>query len=174
MGNSSMKRRVGSLPLPAVAVAVLLAAAAAGGSAWAKGRRSVGPGPVLWIVADRITGFVPFTVSLYGKITGAAPNQVELCRIPVRPLGETMPGGAEGRGAGMGGREPIPSPGPPRPESGAVGPACESGSLSRTAEGFDYAHDLRFDSPGTYQVRLQMVDDQGKRTLSNPVQVNAY
>ena len=170
-----MSRRAGIGPLRATVAALLLAIVFGGGSAWAKARKSPGPGPVLWIVADRIVGFVPFSVSLYGKIVGAEPDHVELCRSQVRPLGETpMTAGHDGRGMGSAGRGADAMAGPARPEPVAVGPACESGNLSRTTEGFDYAHDLRFDRPGTYQVRLQMVDTHGKRTLSNPVQVNAY
>jgi hypothetical protein len=161
--------------LSVAAAAVLVAVACGEGPAWAKARRGTVSGPVLWIVADRITGFVPFTVSLYGKIVGAEPDQVELCRSPVRPLGESMGGAFEGRPEGVAGREPRPAAAPPsRSEPAATGPLCESGSLARTTEGFDYAHEVRFDRPGTYQVRLRMVDTRGKRTLSNPVQVNAY
>src|SRR5881628_1840267 len=47
------------------------------GAAWA---RSKSAGPTLWIAADRIVGFVPFTVYLYGKIQGTEPGQIELCR----------------------------------------------------------------------------------------------
>jgi len=32
---------------------------------------------------------------------------------------------------------------------------------------------MRFDRPGTYRVRLSMVDSTGHRVMSNTVQVNA-
>ncbi len=44
----------------------------------------------------------------------------------------------------------------------------------RTPDGYDYAHDMRFDRPGVYQVRLMMVDTGGRRVMSNTVQVNAF
>ena len=169
-----MRWRVRGRPFTAVAAGLLVVLAFGGGNAWARAHKNSGPGPVLLIVADRIVGFVPFTVSLYGKIVGAEPEHVELCRSQVRPPGEAMTAGHDGRGGGNAGRDVDPMTGPTRPGREAIGPACESGNLSRTAEGFDYAHELRFDRPGTYQVRLQMVDTQGKRTLSNTVQVNAH
>jgi hypothetical protein len=155
-------------------VALILALIFGGGTAWAKTRKSPAPGPLLWIVADRIVGFVPFTVSLYGKIVGAVPDQVELCRSPVQPMGEATTMGRDEHGARSAGRGADSMEARGRPETLPTGPVCEGGNLSRTSEGFDYSHAVRFDRPGTYQVRLQMIDTQGKRTLSNPVQVNAH
>ncbi|HKN48355.1 MAG TPA: hypothetical protein VJ144_10330, partial [Candidatus Polarisedimenticolia bacterium] len=58
--------------------AALLACLAGGRLAWARSARHSTTG--LWIVADRIVGFVPFTVSIYGRVLGAVPGQIELCR----------------------------------------------------------------------------------------------
>lgn len=142
---------------------VLLAALPWHGAAWAKPPR--GSGPMLMISADRIVGFVPFTVSLYGKLVGLEPGRMEVCRSEVAPLMEPA------RSApGEGGAPESAS----RPEALPQEPPCEPGKVVRAPEGYDYAHDIRFDRPGTYQVRLRMLDKAGKRVLSNPVQVNAF
>jgi hypothetical protein len=65
-----------------------------------------------------------------------------------------------------------------RPERGIAPaahqePFCATGTLVRTRDGFDYSHEMRFDRPGTYRVRLSMVDETGHRVMSNTVQVNA-
>lgn len=148
----------------AAACLALVAALLSNGSVWAKGPR--GTGPMLWIVADRIVGFVPFTVYLYGKVTGAEPGKkMELCRQEIEWLTDTGSGGA-----GRPGHTVPPSQRSIQTED----PPCASGKLVRTPDGYDYQHDMRFDKPGTYQVRLGMVDAQGHRVLSNTVQVRAF
>lgn len=120
---------------------------------------------MLLISTDRIVGFVPFTVSLYGKLVGLEPGRMEVCRSEVASLMETA-------------RSPITDSGSleagPRQDALPQEPPCEPGKVVRAPEGYDYAHDIRFDRPGTYQVRLRMLDKAGKRVLSNPVQVNAF
>lgn len=128
----------------------------------AKGPRPAGP--MLWIVADRIVGFVPFTVFLYGKVTGGEPGKMELCRQEVAWLTDT---GAANPGRGV----TLP---PPQRSAQPDDPPCATGRIVRTPDGFDYQHDMRFEKPGTYQVRLSMVDAQGHRVLSNPIQVRAF
>ena len=157
-GESS---RVG---LAGVIAALLLLPAGGGAEIQAKGPK--GQGPMLWIVADRIVGFVPFTVLLYGKVVGTDPGTMELCRSEVAWLTETSaanPSGGAASGQTPGDRG--------RP---AEGSACATGRTQRTPEGYDYAYDMRFTQPGTFQVRLSMVDAAGKRILSNAVQVNAF
>ncbi len=133
----------------------------AGGPALARGpRRS---GPALWIVADRIVGFVPFTVYVYGRVRGAEPGQVELCRSEVAWLAESSSGRrADGRPT---------SDDPARDDEGAP---CAAGNMVRTPDGYDYGHDLRFDYPGIYHVQLTMIDASGRRITSNTLQVNAF
>ena len=143
--------------------AALAAALLCNGSAWAKGPRSAGP--MLWIVADRIVGFVPFTVFLYGKVTGAEPGKMELCRQEVEWLTDS--------GASSPGRPGHTAPPSQRSAQPDDAP-CASGRIERTPDGYDYQHDMRFEKPGTYQVRLSMVDGQGQRVLSNPIQVRAF
>lgn len=147
----------------AAACAALIAVFLCTGTVWAKGPRA--SGPMLWIVADRIVGFVPFTVYLYGKVSGGEPGRMELCRQEVEWLTDAGPSAGGRPGAG-------PSAAP-RPAGGSEAP-CASGILVRTPDGYDYQHDLRFEKPGTYQVRLSMVDPQGHRVLSNAVQVRAF
>lgn len=133
-----------------------------GASAWARTGRHATTG--LWIVADRVVGFVPFTMSVYGKILGPPPGEIELCRSEVAWLAES---GASRTHAG------AAAPGDPLP--GGLGPqgSCASGRVQRTPDGYDYAHEMRFDRPGVYQVQLVMVDGEGRRVVSNPVQVTA-
>jgi hypothetical protein len=132
------------------------------GSAWAKGRSA---GPTLWIAADRIVGFVPFTVYLYGKIQGTDPRLIELCRSEAPRLTDS-PGPRPSRDELAAPMDAMSSP-------VAVGPSCASGKVVRTPAGYDYSHDLRFDRPGTYHVRLSVIDGGGHRAVSNIVQVNA-
>jgi hypothetical protein len=120
---------------------------------------------MLWIVADRIVGFVPFTVSLYGKLLGVEPGRMEVCRSEVASLTEPTRSRSEENGR----LEPPLRHDPLREE-----PPCAPGKVVRAPDGYDYAHDIRFDRPGTYQVRLRMLDRAGKRILSNPVLVNAF
>lgn len=142
--------------------AALLGWPVGGTSAWARSGRHSTTG--LWIVADRIVGFVPFTMSVYGKILGPLPGEIELCRSEVAWLTES---GASHTRAG------AAAPGDPLP--GGLDPqgSCAAGRLERTPDGYDYAHEMRFDRPGVYQVQLVMVDGMGRRIVSNTVQVNA-
>ena len=137
------------------------------GPAWAKGSRSKDGPPALWIAADRVVGFVPFTVSLYGKVLGSAePDRLELCRELAM---QTDVAGSRG-----GADDPM-SERPDRNTAPAArqDPVCATGTLVPTRDGFDYSHEMRFDRPGTYRVRLSMVDATGHRVMSNTVQVNA-
>jgi len=146
-----------------VLVSALLAGLLGEGGSWAKGPRR--GGPELWIVADRIVGFVPFTVSLYGKVQGAEPGRLELCRSEVAWLTDSS-------NARVGGLHPtgLDAKRDSEPEE----PSCADAGVVRTPDGYDYARDMRFDRPGTYHVRLSMVDPQGHRAVSNTVQVNAF
>jgi hypothetical protein len=136
----------------------LLAVCLGQGSSWAKGPKKSGAG--LWIVADRIVGFVPFTVYVYGKLSGVEPGEVELCRSEVSLLA----------GSAAAGGGPAADQGQPRGNDPAP---CASGKVVRTPEGYDYTHDMRFDRPGSYQVQLVMLDREGHRLVSNSVRVNA-
>jgi hypothetical protein len=141
-----------------------------GGPAWSKGSRSKDNASALWIAADRVVGFVPFTVTLYGKVPGSAePGRLELCRdVPMQTdfAGPGARGGAEDPMTARTERNTVPPTAPPEP-------ACSTGTLVRTQDGFDYKHEMRFDRAGTYRVRLSMVDATGHRVISNTVQVNA-
>lgn len=159
------RRERGRVRVAGWIVALLLLPAAGGAGIQAKGPK--GQGPMLWIVADRIVGFVPFTVLLYGKVVGTDPGTMELCRSEVAWLKETS--AANPSGGAASGQTPGDRGGRP-----AEGSACATGRLQRTPEGYDYAYDMRFTQPGTFQVRLSMVDAEGKRILSNAVQVNAF
>ena len=119
--------------------------------------------PGLWIAADRIVGFVPFTVYVYGKVTGTGAGQLELCRSNAAWIAESA---NARRVEGSSPRSAAPAAPP--------GPQCASGRLNPTPEGYDYSHDLRFDRPGTYQLRLVMVDGEGERMVSNSVRVRAF
>ncbi|HEU4401421.1 MAG TPA: hypothetical protein VFT43_04895 [Candidatus Polarisedimenticolia bacterium] len=147
----------------AVLGVALLAGLLCDGAAWAKGPKRGGPG--LWIVADRIVGFVPFTIYLYGKVLGTEPGQVELCRSEVAWVTDLSP-----RSISAGPSTPIDT----RRTADLEPPACDAGDVVRTPDGYDYTHDMRFVRPGTYQVRLMMVDRTGHRMVSNTVQVNAF
>jgi hypothetical protein len=142
--------------------AALLACFAGGRLAWARTARH--PTTGLWIVADRIVGFVPFTVSIYGRVLGPLPDQIELCRSETAWL--TDSGSSRLRG---GPAVAVDAP----PGSDDPQGLCALGRVERTPEGYDYAHEMRFDRPGVYQVRLMMVDAEGRRLVSNTVQVNA-
>jgi len=148
-------------------LAAAVAMSAGAGPAWSKGSRAKDGPPALWIAADRVVGFVPFTVSLYGKVLGSTePSRLELCRELAM---QTDVGGSRGVAddpfAGRSDRGAGPS--------GSQEPVCATGTLVRTRDGFDYTHEMRFDRPGTYRVRLSMVDAGGHRVMSNTVQVNA-
>ena len=119
--------------------------------------------PGLWIAADRIVGFVPFTVYVYGKVVGTEAGQLELCRSDAAWVAES----ANARRV----EEASPRPGlpvdPPRAQ-------CAAGRLNPTPDGYNYSHDLHFDQPGTYQIRLVMVARDGGRMVSNAVRVRAF
>ncbi len=140
----------------------LLVTLAGGGAAWARAPRRGGPG--LWIVADRIVGFVPFTVYIYGRVLGSEPGQIELCRSEVSWLTESP---ATRMGSGR------PALDTQHLGDDPEGP-CASGRVVRTPDGFDYSHDMHFERPGVYHVSLTMVDAGGRRISSNTVQVNAF
>jgi hypothetical protein len=144
--------------------AVLVSLLSGDATLWAKGSKR--SNPALWIVADRIVGFVPFTVYLYGKVSGAEPGHLELCRSEIAWLTETSAtrvGGAQA--TALDARQAAD------PEADAP---CTPGRVVRTPDGYDYAHSMRFDRPGTYHVRLMMVDHSGDTVVSNTVQVNAF
>jgi hypothetical protein len=129
----------------------------------ARGREAETTTPTLLIAADRITGFAPFTVTVFGQIRGVVPGSIELCSSRIMPMFAT---GAD-RGA-TGSAEPEM-----QPERAAAG-ACVSGRAVPSADGFAYERDLRFDQPGLYHLRLTMLDTSGKRLSSNTVRVSAF
>jgi hypothetical protein len=118
----------------------------------------------LWIAADRVVGFAPFKVYIYGKIQGPQPEEIKLCRSEVAPIAEESSAGVGG--ARSRNREP-------RASSGRL-PECSKGKLTPSSEGFVFSHDLRFSHPGAYHLRLTVIDAAGKRTVSNTVRVNAF
>ena len=152
---------------PVLVAGVVAAAWLGTGMTWAKGSRGHDDTPALWIAADRVVGFVPFTVSLYGKVPGSVePGRIELCREAAM---QTDVGGAhDAADEPMSARADRSGPAPAPQE-----PVCAAGTLVRTQGGFDYRHEMRFDRPGIYRVRLSMVDATGHRAISNTVQVNA-
>ena len=133
------------------------------GPAWAKGPAGVSPG--LWISADRIVGFVPFTVYVYGKVLGGEPGQVQLCRSEVAWM--TEPSGAR-----LDSTAQLSSVDPGRPAADDA--ACAMGETVRTPDGYRYTRDMHFDHPGVYHIRLMMVDPSGHRVISNTVRVSAF
>jgi len=140
-----------------------------GGPAWSKGSRAKDGASALWIAADRVVGFVPLTVTLYGKVPGSAePGRLELCRDVAMQPDFAGPGSRAGAEDPMMGRTER-NTAPTAPSE----PVCSTGTLVRTQDGFDYRHEMRYDRPGTYRVRLSMVDAAGHRVISNTVQVNA-
>ena len=142
---------------------LLLAAAPVGGPVWAKASKTAAPG--LWIAADRIVGFVPFTIYVYGKVIGAEPAQIELCRSEVAWIAESASTRIVEGGSAS-----------PRGANGGVSqlPGCASGKALRTPDGYDFSQDMSFDKPGVYYVRLIMVDAEGNRRVSNSVRVSAF
>ena len=159
MGRGELVRKL--LAAGALALAVLPATA----PALARGPRVKGPG--LRIVADRVVGFVPFTVYVYGKISGPAPERIRLCRSEVASITESSSSSARARGRG---RNAIRN----SERSGDRPAVCGQGKVVRTKDGFDFTHDLRFDRPGTYRLHLMMSDADGRRTISNTVRVSAF
>jgi hypothetical protein len=135
----------------------------AAGPAWARGTASLGAG--LWITADRIVGFVPFTVYVYGKVLGGGPGQVQLCRSEVAWMTEPS-GGRSDMASPMSPLDPARQP--------ADDAACATGETVRTPDGYQYTRDMHFDHPGVYHIRLMMVDAAGRRVVSNTVRVSAF
>jgi hypothetical protein len=155
-----------------VPVGIVLSATILGnGTAWSKGLRSKEAKDgmsALWIAADRVVGFVPFTVTLYGKVPGSTePSRLELCRdVPMQADFANPRSGAEDPMTGRTERSNT--------TAALLEPLCSKGDLVRTQDGFDYTHEMRFDRPGSYHVRLNMVDATGHKVISNTVQVNAF
>jgi len=153
-------RRVRGLILGA---ALLLGAVPAAGLIWAKGFTGTTSG--LWITADRIVGFVPFTVYVYGTVQGSEPGQVQLCRSEVSWMTESS--GSRVDTAGQ------PSPLAPKKQAADEAP-CALGEMVRTPDGYQYTRDMHFDHPGVYHIRLMMVEASGRRVVSNTVRVSAF
>lgn len=131
------------------------------------GSRSRDPGPpapALLIAADRVSGFVPFTVTVYGRVRGVEPGSIELCRLRIPSLYEPLddlPASRPGPDADLGPELSEPA-------------ACVSGRAVPSAGWLAYEHDLRFDQAGQYHVRLTMIDRAGRRLTSNTVRVSAF
>ena len=142
---------------------------AAAPRAAARGREAEATAPTLLIAADRITGFAPFTVTVYGQIRGVVPGSIELCSSRIVPMFNSSAdrGAAAERGATGPSDPDMP------PERAAAG-GCVSGKAEPSAEGFAYERDLRFDQPGLYHLRLTMLDTTGRRLSSNTVRVSAF
>jgi hypothetical protein len=155
-----MRQRKGRGILSIAVGSALLLSLLGGGAAWGRTTKKGGQG--LWIVADRIVGFVPFTVSVYGRILGSDPGQVELCRSETAWITQSSPGRLTG------GRATVAD------AASDDDTPCTAGQIVRTPEGYDYSHDLHFDRPGVYHVQLMMVDPNGRRIGSNTLQVNAF
>jgi hypothetical protein len=162
-----VSRRAWAVPLGIVAAAVILGS----GPAWSKGSRAKDGKDgtsALWIAADRVVGFVPFTVTLYGKVPGSTePSRLEMCRDAPLQVDPANP--RAGADDPMMGRTERANP-----SAAPLEPLCATGRLVRTQTGFDYTHEMRFDQPGSYRVRLNMVDAMGHHVISNTVQVNAF
>ena len=146
---------------------VVAATLLAGAPAWSKGGRAKDGAQALWIAADRVVGFVPFSVTLYGRVMGTVePGRLDVCREAVMQADFGNPRGA--------GDDPMAGPGDRVNAPAAPGDSsCAAGTLVRGRDGFDFRHEMRFDRPGTYRVRLSTVDASGHRAISNTVQVNA-
>ena len=119
----------------------------------------------LYIATDRVVGFVPLKVLVYGKIRSTAPERIELCRSEVKSLVADTKRRTEGRRRSVTNARRI---------SEQAGIACAPAKIVPTPDGYDHAYEMRFDRPGTYQVRLMMVDQSGRRSVSNTVQVRAF
>lgn len=129
-----------------------------------RARESGEASPALLIAADRVTGFVPFTVTVYGRVKGVEPGSIELCRLPIPPAFEPLTE-----------RPPSRSGSDAEAWSGLAEPAsCVSGRAVASAGWLVYEHDLRFDQAGQYHVRLTMLDSTGRRLTSNTVRVSAF
>ena len=119
----------------------------------------------LYIATDRVVGFVPLKVYVYGKIRSGTPARIELCRSEVRSIMADTRRRSDER------RDTVRSI---RGETGRPATSCTAARLVETPNGYDHAYEMRFDRPGTYQVRLMMTDRSGRRSMSNTVQVRAF
>lgn len=119
----------------------------------------------LYIATDRVVGFVPLKVYVYGKIRSGTPARIELCRS------EVLSALADTRHRSEEKRDTVRSI---RSKTGRAATACAAARLVKTPNGYDHAYEMRFDRPGTYQVRLMMTDRSGRRSMSNTVQVRAF
>jgi hypothetical protein len=154
------KKRVRGVML---AVALLLGSLPGAGFSWA--RESLAGSLGLWISADRIVGFVPFTVYVYGRMRGAEQGDLEFCRSEVAWITDSS------RALSGAGGQPLPAV-----MGQQIGdePPCSKGQLVRTPDGYQYKHDMHFDRPGIYHVRLMLVDTEGHRRMSNTLRVSAF
>jgi hypothetical protein len=118
---------------------------------------------MLMIAADRVSGFVPFNVTVYGKMRGAAPDSVELCRSAVEPLFKPASR-----------REVETGSDPDSRQTHGEAVTCAPAQVVPSEGGYSFERDLRFDEPGIYQIRLTMKDARGRRVSSNTVRVAAY
>jgi hypothetical protein len=157
-------RRAWTVRAGILAAAIFITA----GPIWSKGSRQKDATPALWIAADRVSGFAPLTVTLYGKVAGAVePGRIELCRDVANPVDIGMARGEDD--------DPMMARTDRRgPIAGPSETVCSTGTLTRTQNGFSYSQEVRFDRAGTYRVRLTTVDATGHRAISNTVQVNAF
>ncbi len=142
------------------------AVAAIGICLLAQGSAALGDEPVggeeLYIAANRVVGFVPLTVYVYGKIRSGTPERIELCRSEVRSFLADSRRPAEDRRADS------------RPGVTSQTDDCAPARIVPTPDGYDHAYEMRFNRPGTFQVRLMMLDRSGRRSMSNTVQVRAF
>ncbi len=134
-----------------------------GGESWARSAAADKGEQALFIAADRVNGFVPFSVTVYGFVNGAAPGSIALCRAKVEAMSE--PAARRGDAWGWAGEE---SKGRSDPS------ACVPGRLVPSKGGFAYENDLLFDRPGVYHVQLTLIDAEGHRRTSNTVRVSAF
>src|SRR5258705_1620631 len=114
-------RRVWSVRAGITAAAIVMAA----GPTWSKGARQRDGTPALWIAADRVSGFAPVTVTLYGKVAGTAePGRIELCRDVANPvdIGMTRGGDEDPTMARTDRRDSI---------AGPADTVCSTGTLTR-------------------------------------------
>lgn len=143
---------------------IVLLATPEGSRAASRSRAPDPPPPALLIAADRVSGFVPFTVTVYGRVRGVEPGSIEFCRLRIPALDEPP----DGLVASRSGQEPESWSEPVEPA------ACVSGRAIASEGGIAYEHDLRFDRAGQYHVRLTMLDSGGRRLTSNTVRVRAF
>jgi hypothetical protein len=143
--------------------AVAACLALMGVESWARSAAAEKGERALFIAADRVHGFVPFSVTVYGFVNGAEPGSIALCRAKIEGMSE--PAGQRGDAWGWSGEEDKARPDP----SG-----CVPGRLVPSKGGFAYENDLRFDRPGIYHVQLLVIDAEGHRRTSNTVRVSAF